>query len=322
MSSIVFSLSLVLFVISTCNADRPTVEISTGTLIGTVEEFSSEFVDGARTVHAYRGIPYADPPVGDLRFAPPKPKTPWQGEYNASDFRTACIQPENPMIPVDKIQDEDCLHLSVYVPQPQNGKKSVMVWLHGGDLTYGSGTMLHDGTVLSALNDVIIVTINYRLGVFGFFSTGDDVASGNYGFLDQVEALRWVQQNIADLSATFDTVDSQILLERLELCFGISGRALAWFRSYLTRRYQCVSIKGLTSPMNMLKYGVLQGSVLGPLLFSMYTFPLGSIIEHHGLSYHLYADDTQLYISFQPNSVYDRDIAMTNLKNCASELKD
>ncbi|XP_077862140.1 cocaine esterase-like [Saccoglossus kowalevskii] len=197
MSSIVFSLSLVLFVISTCNADRPTVEISTGTLIGTVEEFSSEFVDGARTVHAYRGIPYADPPVGDLRFAPPKPKTPWQGEYNASDFRTACIQPENPMIPVDKIQDEDCLHLSVYVPQPQNGKKSVMVWLHGGDLTYGSGTMLHDGTVLSALNDVIIVTINYRLGVFGFFSTGDDVASGNYGFLDQVEALRWVQQNIA-----------------------------------------------------------------------------------------------------------------------------
>ncbi|XP_002741836.1 neuroligin-4, X-linked-like [Saccoglossus kowalevskii] len=206
MSSIVFSIPLVLLVISTCNADRPSVEISTGTLIGTVEEFSSEFVDGTRTVHAYRGIPYAEPPVGDLRFAPPKPKTPWQGEYDASDFRTACIQPDNPMIPVDKIQDEDCLHVSVYVPQPSNDKKSVMVWIHGGGLTYGSGTMLHDGTVLSALNDVIIVTINYRLGVFGFFSTGDDVASGNYGFLDQVEALRWVQQNIAAFGGDPDNV--------------------------------------------------------------------------------------------------------------------
>uniref|UniRef100_A0ABM0LW57 Acetylcholinesterase-like n=1 Tax=Saccoglossus kowalevskii TaxID=10224 RepID=A0ABM0LW57_SACKO len=114
------SYTLAVFVFNTvCNADIPTVEISTGTLIGTVEEFSSEFVDGARTVHVYRGIPYAEPPVGDLRFAPPKPKTPWQGEYDASDFRTACIQPDIPMVPIDKIQNEDCLHLNVYVPQPQ-----------------------------------------------------------------------------------------------------------------------------------------------------------------------------------------------------------
>ncbi|XP_006811998.2 fatty acyl-CoA hydrolase precursor, medium chain-like [Saccoglossus kowalevskii] len=201
------SYTLAVFVFNTvCNADIPTVEISTGTLIGTVEEFSSEFVDGARTVHVYRGIPYAEPPVGDLRFAPPKPKTPWQGEYDASDFRTACIQPDIPMVPIDKIQNEDCLHLNVYVPQPQSDNAPVMFWIHGGGFVIGSGTRMYESTILSSLNDVIVVTINYRLGALGFLSTGDDVASGNYGLLDQVEALRWVQQNIAVFGGDPNTV--------------------------------------------------------------------------------------------------------------------
>ncbi|XP_006825360.1 acetylcholinesterase-like [Saccoglossus kowalevskii] len=197
---------VIVLITTACNADRPTVEISTGTLIGTVEEFSSEFVDGTRTVHVYRGIPYAEPPVGDLRFAPPKPKTPWQGEYDAADFRTACIQPETPPIPTDKIQDEDCLHLNVYAPQPRKDNTPVMFWIHGGAFIMGSGTRMYDATILSSLNDVIVVTINYRLGALGFLSTGDDVAPGNYGFLDQVEALRWVQQNIAAFGGDPNTV--------------------------------------------------------------------------------------------------------------------
>uniref|UniRef100_A0ABM0MJH9 Carboxylic ester hydrolase n=1 Tax=Saccoglossus kowalevskii TaxID=10224 RepID=A0ABM0MJH9_SACKO len=206
MLSLTYILAVLVF-ITNCNADRPIVEISTGTLIGTVEEFSSEFVDGStRTVHVYRGIPYAEPPVGGLRFAPPKPKTPWQGEYDATDFRTACIQPDSPGIPIDKIQDEDCLHINVYVPQPRKANTPVMFWIHGGGFNVGSGTRMYDSTILSSLNDVIVVTINYRVGPLGFLSTGDDVASGNYGFLDQVEALRWVQQNIAAFGGDPDTV--------------------------------------------------------------------------------------------------------------------
>ncbi|XP_077867825.1 acetylcholinesterase-like [Saccoglossus kowalevskii] len=185
-----------LFVLA-ATADRPRVDVSTGTLIGTVTEFSNEYVDGTHTVHVYRGVPYAEPPVGELRFAPPKPKTPWEGEYDAKDFIAACIQPWTPTVPIDKIQDEDCLHLNVFVPKTQSGIKSVMMWIHGGGLMSGSGTEMYDATILSALNDVIVVTINYRLGLFGLLSTGDEEVPGNVGFLDQVEALRWIQQNIA-----------------------------------------------------------------------------------------------------------------------------
>lgn len=124
---------------------------------------------------------------------------------------------------------------------------------------------------------------------------------------------------LLDLSAAFDTVDKEILLQRLEVTFGISGRVLAWFRSYLTDRYQCTSIRGQKSPWRILKWGVPQGSVLGPLLFSMYTFPLGQIIERHNLCYHLYADDTQLYISFRPTLVECED-AKSNIKTCVNEL--
>uniref|UniRef100_A0ABM0GKF6 Liver carboxylesterase 2-like n=1 Tax=Saccoglossus kowalevskii TaxID=10224 RepID=A0ABM0GKF6_SACKO len=196
MESTSFLLFASLFVLA-ATIDRPRVDVSTGTLIGTVTEFSNEYVDGTHTVHVYRGVPYAEPPVGELRFAPPKPKTPWEGEYDAKDFIAACIQPWNPLIPIDKIQDEDCLHLNVFVPKTQSGIKSVMMWIHGGGFVMGSGTEMYDATILSALNDVIVVTINYRLGVFGLFSTGDDEVPGNVGFLDQVEALRWIQQNIA-----------------------------------------------------------------------------------------------------------------------------
>lgn len=127
---------------------------------------------------------------------------------------------------------------------------------------------------------------------------------------------------LLDLSAAFDTVDIDILLERLEKCFGIAGKALDWFRSYLTGRNQCILVRGQTSPMSILKSGVPQGSVLGPLLFSLYTSPLGSIIERYGLSYHLYADDTQLYLSFQVNSCNDCEIAEVNLVDCICDLKE
>ena len=104
---------------------------------------------------------------------------------------------------------------------------------------------------------------------------------------------------LLDLSAAFDTIDHSVLLHRLHNHCGISGTALAWFRSYLEDRKQAVAINNITSDTVSLDYGVPQGSVLGPKLFCIYTLPLGSIIQRHGLKYHLYADDTQLYVSLK-----------------------
>ena len=126
---------------------------------------------------------------------------------------------------------------------------------------------------------------------------------------------------LLDLSAAFDTIDHEILLKRLSTRCGINGTVLKWFQSYLNDRTQAVNIGTTQSKPEPLKYGVPQGSVLGPLLFSIYNSPLGEIIKKHNISYHFYADDGQLYLSFSPMEELPQEEARTKLENCAKDVK-
>ncbi len=119
-----------------------------------------------------------------------------------------------------------------------------------------------------------------------------------------------------DISATFDTIDHNIVLNRLENNVGIRGSALAWFKLYLSDRHQFVAVNGEVSFQVLC--GVTQGSVLGPLIFTLYMLPLGDIIRKHGVSFHFYADDTQLYVSSQPDETYQ----FAKLTECIVDIKN
>ncbi|XP_035317401.1 acylcarnitine hydrolase-like isoform X2 [Cricetulus griseus] len=168
-------------------------------------------------VHSFLGIPFAKPPVGPLRFAPPEAPEPWSGVRDGTSHPAMCLQ-NLEMMNGEGLKDmkltlppltmsEDCLHLNIYAPAHahEGSNLPVMVWIHGGALVGGMASIT-DGSILAATEDVVVVNIQYRVGVLGFFSTGDQHARGNWGYLDQVAALRWVQQNIAHFGGNPDQV--------------------------------------------------------------------------------------------------------------------
>ncbi|XP_005151478.2 neuroligin-4, X-linked isoform X6 [Melopsittacus undulatus] len=196
-------------------AQYPVVTTNYGKIRGLRTPLPNEILG---PVEQYLGVPYASPPTGERRFQPPEPPSSWTGVRNATQFAAVCPQYLdersllNDMLPVwftanlDTVvtyvqdQNEDCLYLNIYVPteddiHDQNSKKPVMVYIHGGSYMEGTGNMI-DGSILASYGNVIVITLNYRLGVLGFLSTGDQAAKGNYGLLDQIQALRWIEENI------------------------------------------------------------------------------------------------------------------------------
>jgi len=159
---------------------------SSGPIVGKVE-------DGVRV---FRGIPYAAPPVGDLRFRPPAPHVGWTAPRTTTEHGKSCLQANFITAKYDKTSAEDCLVLSVYTPQTiQQQGWPVMFWIHGGAfLTGHGGQAVYDGKVLAKGHNVVVVTINYRLGVTGFGALGE-LAAANVGLQDQVAALSWVKAN-------------------------------------------------------------------------------------------------------------------------------
>nr|XP_050866508.1 esterase B1-like isoform X4 [Vespula vulgaris] len=171
---------------------RPVLSLKQGKIQGVIEDNvcgnNDQFL-------AFRGIPYAKPPIGKLRFKDPLLPEGWKGIRDGSKFGNICIQLA---ITGEIVGSEDCLYLNVYKPRriEMSVKLPVMVWIHGGGFNIGSGNDNMYSPDYIVRKDIILVTINYRLGVLGFLNLEDEVAPGNQGLKDQVMALRWVRDNI------------------------------------------------------------------------------------------------------------------------------
>ncbi|KAF8763487.1 Acetylcholinesterase-1 like protein [Argiope bruennichi] len=190
-----FTLISIFVAANSCHLDK-----LVDTYSGPVQGFLN-YVD-EDPVEIFLGIPFAEPPIGNLRFKKPRPVKAWTETLEATNMPPACVQyMEYPFPWVDHLpgKSEDCLYLNIYAPaDAKNGSNlAVLFWLFGGGFTYGSNRMeVYDASALATYGNVIVVTINYRLGVFGFLTSNSEDAPGNAGMYDMVMALQWVNDNI------------------------------------------------------------------------------------------------------------------------------
>jgi para-nitrobenzyl esterase len=190
-------------------ADRRTVvRTRSGDIEGTFEDQQ----------YVFKGVPYAAPPVGNLRWLPPQPVQPWTGIRSAREFGRICPQNQLPgaaviaSLAINEPQDEDCLFLNIWTPNLDDVRRPVMIWIHGGAFVIGAGSQtMYLRNTLVPRGDVVLVSINYRLGALGFMNlkevTGGRIpASGCEGLLDQIAAIEWVRDNIKGFGGDPDNI--------------------------------------------------------------------------------------------------------------------
>lgn len=183
-------------------------EITIETQLGQITGMKRTLLVGNVTVYDFLKIPFAKAPIGDLRFEKPQPHGSWSDTLDAKTYGPSCYQNLDRNVKEalqNKNVSEDCLFLNIHVPfdVSSNYNKSVMVWIHGGGYSTGQAAV-YDGAYLAATGDVIVVTISYRLNIFGFFSMGE--IKGNYGLWDQIMAIQWVKDNIRSFGGNSQSI--------------------------------------------------------------------------------------------------------------------
>ena len=217
-------------------------------------------------IHSFKGIPFAAPPVGNRRWHPPEPPLPWLGVYRAKDWGKQAwqrvVDNAGMMSFVFNVRnaayrDEDCLQLNVWTPSTAGAKRPVLLWIHGGGFSGGTAaTPIYDGHLLAKRGDAVVVTANYRLGAFGFLHlselTGGRIpASGNEGLLDQVQALKWVRDNIAAFGG-----DASNVTVFGESAGAMSVGALLAFAPAQGLFQRAMAISGAASTANTIEYAM------------------------------------------------------------------
>jgi len=229
-------------------ADRPTVQVQTGLLQGVIE----------RNMQVFKNIPYAAPPVGELRWRPPQAPLNWSGTRDAGQYGLSCPQPyiKNLSTGLGLPGSEDCLKLNVFAPANPGKNLPVMVWFHGGGLFVDGASDPQFTPVNLVKNGVIVVTIDYRLGSLGFFapkelieeakSRGEPV--GNYGTMDQIASLKWVKNNIAQFGGDPNnvTIFGQSAGGRSVTWLMVSDAAKGLFHKAIAQSAQQSPLRGMT----------------------------------------------------------------------------
>lgn len=193
--------------------DAPVARTTTGEVTGRFITRGADGVEDQAPIEAFLGVPYAAPPTGDRRWRPAQPAEPWAGVLECRRPGTAAVQvpraPGSPLPGANYATGEDCLNLNVYTPACDDAKRPVLFWIHGGSYQSGRGADT-DGTQLCRNGDLVVVCINYRMGMLGFAEFGwldpERAGTQNLGIQDQIAALRWVRDNIADFGGDPDQV--------------------------------------------------------------------------------------------------------------------
>ena len=244
----IISLLLCLFTVGVAAADRPIVKVDTGSLQG-ANEYG---------MHVFKNVPYAAPPVGDLRWRPPQPALAWNGTRDASKFGGACPQQyiKNLNDGLGLPGSEDCLKLNVFAPSKPNKNLPVMVWFHGGGLIVDGAKDPQFTPINLVKNGVIVITVDYRLGSLGFFASKELIEEakakgepvGNYGTMDQIASLKWVKKNIEAFGGDPNnvTIFGQSAGGRSVTWLMVSDAAKGLFHKAIAQSAQQSPLRGMT----------------------------------------------------------------------------
>jgi len=268
---------LLLIICTACKVsaqNNPVVKTDKGYIRGIIED----------QILIFKGIPYAAPPIGSLRFMPPASHSLWSDTLYATKFGSVATQTSGNKV----IGSEDCLSLNLYTPKADNHKRAVVVWVHGGSMTSGSGKGMN-GHAFADKDDIVTVTINYRLGAFGFLYLGDVdkryAESGNCGVLDVIAALKWINKNIAAFGGDPQrvTIMGESAGAKLISAVLVSPHSKGLFSQYIAESGSVQCIRDTVTAKNE-RLRILHQMGLGPQDASkLLTMPADSIMKIQGI---------------------------------------